>query len=54
MSTQFVMTSDGVQIAYDIVGHGPDLMLLHGAGKSRLDWQTVDNTLMIACQIQHL
>lgn len=41
MSTQFVTTSDGVRIAYDVTGHGPALMLLHGAGKTRKDWHKV-------------
>ena len=38
--TQFVTTSDGVRIAYDVIGQGPALMLLHGAGKTRKDWRT--------------
>jgi pimeloyl-ACP methyl ester carboxylesterase len=41
MSTQFVTTSDGVRIAYDVIGQGPALMLLHGAGKTRKDWHKV-------------
>lgn len=41
MPTEFVTTSDKVRIAYDIIGKGPDLMLLHGAGKTRKDWQKV-------------
>ena len=39
MSTQYVTKSDGVRIAYDVSGDGPALMLLHGAGKTRKDWQ---------------
>ncbi len=38
MSTQFVASKDGTRIAYDVTGHGPALMLLHGAGKTRKDW----------------
>ncbi len=38
MPTHFVTTADGVRIAYDVVGQGPALMLLHGAGKTRMDW----------------
>ena len=38
MSKQLVTTNDGVQIAYDVMGQGPALMLLHGAGKTRKDW----------------
>jgi pimeloyl-ACP methyl ester carboxylesterase len=41
MSTQFVTTSDGTRIAYDVLGQGPALMLLHGAGKTRKDWNKV-------------
>jgi pimeloyl-ACP methyl ester carboxylesterase len=41
MSTEFVTTSDGVRIAYDAMGEGPALMLLHGAGKTRNDWHKV-------------
>jgi len=38
MKTQFVVSKDGVQIAYDTTGTGPPLMLIHGAGKTRNDW----------------
>jgi pimeloyl-ACP methyl ester carboxylesterase len=38
MNTEFARSVDGVQIAYDVVGHGPRLMLLHGVGKDRRDW----------------
>lgn len=38
MATQFITSPDGIQIAYDINGEGPALMLLHGAGKTRQDW----------------
>ena len=38
MPTEFVTTRDGVRIAYDVVGEGPVLMLLHGAGKTRKHW----------------
>ena len=39
MATQYITTPDGVRIAYDISGDGPDMMLLHGAGKTRKDWR---------------
>ncbi len=41
MATQYITTSDGVQIAYDVTGQGPALVLLHGAGKTRKDWHKV-------------
>lgn len=38
MNTQFASTADGTRIAYDVTGHGPPLMLLHGIGRDRRDW----------------
>jgi len=38
MAPQFCQSPDGTQIAYDITGSGPALMLLHGLGKTRLHW----------------
>ncbi|MFL7795166.1 MAG: alpha/beta fold hydrolase [Anaerolineae bacterium] len=38
MATLFSTSVDGTRIAYDVAGHGPALMLLHGAGKTRRDW----------------
>jgi pimeloyl-ACP methyl ester carboxylesterase len=38
IKTQFVTSTDGTRIAYDVTGQGPFLMLLHGAGKDRRDW----------------
>ena len=37
MQTKFIKSPDGTQIAYEITGQGPALMLLHGAGKTRHD-----------------
>jgi pimeloyl-ACP methyl ester carboxylesterase len=34
----FTTSVDGTRIAYDVTGHGPAVMLLHGAGKTRRDW----------------
>ena len=41
MHSEFITTSEGVRIAYDLSGKGPALMLLHGAGKTRRDWHKV-------------
>jgi pimeloyl-ACP methyl ester carboxylesterase len=41
METRTLNTTDGKQIAWDISGQGPVLMLLHGAGKERQDWHTL-------------
>lgn len=41
VAVQFVIATDQTRIAYDVTGHGPALMLLHGAGKSRQDWHTL-------------
>ena len=39
MAKNYLTTTDGVQIAYDVMGQGPTIMLLHGAGKTKKDWQ---------------
>jgi pimeloyl-ACP methyl ester carboxylesterase len=39
MNKKLITSPDGTQIAYDVIGQGPALMLLHGAGKTRRDWQ---------------
>ena len=36
--TKILERGDGIQIAYETIGQGPDLMLLHGAGKTKKDW----------------
>jgi pimeloyl-ACP methyl ester carboxylesterase len=38
MNNLYSTSVDGVRIAYDVVGHGSALMLLHGMGKTRRDW----------------
>jgi pimeloyl-ACP methyl ester carboxylesterase len=40
MTAEYVTTRGGVRIAYDVVGQGPGLVLLHGAGKTRKDWHS--------------
>jgi len=38
--TQFVLSSDGIRIAYEIVGDGPPILLIHGFAASRLqNWK---------------
>ncbi|MEW5873345.1 MAG: alpha/beta hydrolase [Chloroflexota bacterium] len=39
MNTSFVTSPDGTRIAYECSGAGPALVLVHGGGGSRLDWQ---------------
>jgi len=42
MKAQFIQSPDGTRLAYDVTGRGhgrgPALLLLHGAGKGRVDW----------------
>lgn len=40
MTTLYSTSVDGTRIAYDVIGTGPALMMLHGAGKTRRDWHT--------------
>ena len=36
--TRFATSADGTRIAYDVVGRGPPLLLLHGGGHNRRYW----------------
>lgn len=38
MTTMKVRTADGLDVAYDVTGTGPGLILLHGGGQSRRVW----------------
>lgn len=37
-NTKFATSKDGTKIAYEISGAGPAIMLLHGAGQTRQEW----------------
>ena len=39
MSTSFVRSPDGICIAYEVTGEGPAIVLLHGGGHTRQNWQ---------------
>src|SRR5687767_14218360 len=41
-TTKFVTSKDWTKIAYDTVGCGPAIMLLHGAGQTRAEWQRTE------------
>jgi pimeloyl-ACP methyl ester carboxylesterase len=41
VQTHYAASIDGSRIAYDVSGHGPGLLLFHGAGKTRKDWHTL-------------
>lgn len=41
MTTSFVSAPDGTRIAYDQVGAGPAIVLLHGGGGYRQEWHDV-------------
>jgi len=38
VSTHFAASGDGIQIAYDLTGNGPAVILLHGGGQTRRIW----------------
>ena len=40
-NTLYVQSPDGTQIAFDVTGHGPTIILLHGGGGSRQDWHEI-------------
>lgn len=40
-NTLHAQSPDGTQIAFDVTGHGPTIILLHGGGGSRQNWHDV-------------
>jgi pimeloyl-ACP methyl ester carboxylesterase len=58
-STLYAQSPDMTQIAFDVTGHGPTIILLHGGGGSRQDWHeagyvdgTKDSFRVIAMDIR--
>ena len=58
-NTQYAQSPDTTQIAFDVTGHGPTIILLHGGGGSRQDWHeagyvvgTKDSFRVIAMDIR--
>ncbi|MCP4417521.1 MAG: alpha/beta hydrolase [Chloroflexi bacterium] len=37
MNTSSIISSDGICIAYDVVGEGPTILLLHGGGGVQIE-----------------
>ena len=40
-ATRFAVSPDGTRIAYEVRGEGPALILVHGAGQTRREWDTI-------------
>lgn len=40
-ATRFAVSADGTRIAFEVSGTGPALMLLHGAGQTRAEWDAL-------------
>jgi pimeloyl-ACP methyl ester carboxylesterase len=47
-TTKFVTSKDGTKIAYQMTGTGPAIMLLHGAGQAKIEWQRTDYVKRLA------
>jgi pimeloyl-ACP methyl ester carboxylesterase len=47
-ATKFATSKDGTKIAYEISGSGPAILLLHGAGQTRAEWQRTDYVKRLA------
>jgi pimeloyl-ACP methyl ester carboxylesterase len=46
--TKFVTSKDGTKIAYETAGSGPAIILLHGAGQTRAEWQRTEYVKRLA------
>lgn len=47
-SAKFTTSKDGTRIAYEVTGSGPAIMLLHGAGQTREEWQRTNYVKRLA------
>ena len=47
-NTKFITSKDGTKIAYEVTGSGPAIMLLHGAGQSKVEWARTDYVKRLA------
>lgn len=47
-NAKFVTSKDGTKIAYEVTGSGPAILLLHGAGQTRQEWQRTDYVKRLA------
>jgi pimeloyl-ACP methyl ester carboxylesterase len=47
-NTKFATAKDGTRIAYETTGTGPAIVLLHGAGQARNEWQRTEYVKRLA------
>lgn len=51
-NTHFALSRDGTQIAYEVTGNGPPLVLLHGGGQNKQDWHNAGYVPRLAREFQ--